>query len=123
MLEGKELVRAHWEREPCGTSTADAEPGTPEFFAQVERERYRLEPYVPAFAEFERWAGKRVLEVGVGLGTDFVRFVRAGADAVGIDLTEAAVAAVRQWRFVAARQGDAKVAAWVIVPLRFDLDT
>lgn len=96
MLEGKELVRAHWEREPCGTSTADAEPGTPEFFAQVERERYRLEPYVPAFAEFERWAGKRVLEVGVGLGTDFVRFVRAGADAVGIDLTEAAVAAVRE---------------------------
>jgi len=89
-------VRQHWEEEPCGTSTAEAEPGTPEFYAEVERERYRLEPYIDSFAEFDRWRGQRVLEVGVGLGTDFVRFVRAGADAVGVDLTEAAVGAVRQ---------------------------
>lgn len=37
-------------------------------------------------------------------------------------LDEAAIAAVRRWRFVAARQGDTAVAAWVVVPLRFDLD-
>jgi ubiquinone/menaquinone biosynthesis C-methylase UbiE len=92
----KEQVKQHWEDEPCGTSTATAPRGTPEFFAEVERERYRLEPYIHAFAGFERWPGRRVLEIGVGLGTDFVRFVRAGADAVGIDLTEAAVAAVRE---------------------------
>lgn len=95
MSELKEQVKQHWEQEPCGTSTASATPGTSEFFAEVEAERYRLEPYIPAFAEFERWRGKRVLEIGVGLGTDFVRFVRAGADAVGVDLTEASVAAVR----------------------------
>jgi len=91
----KEDVRRFWEAAPCGTSTAAAEPGTPEFFSQVERERYRLEPFIPDFAEFERWRGKRVLEVGVGLGTDFVQFARAGAVAVGIDLTEAAVESVR----------------------------
>jgi SAM-dependent methyltransferase len=95
-LDEKEQVRAHWEREPCGTSTASSVPGTPEFFAEVEQERYRLEPYIPGFAQFERWEGRRILEVGVGLGTDFVRFVRAGADAVGVDLTEAAVEAVRR---------------------------
>lgn len=37
-------------------------------------------------------------------------------------LDEAAIAAVRRWRFVAARQGDTAVAEWVVVPLRFDLD-
>ena len=37
-----------------------------------------------------------MLEVGVGLGTDFVRFARAGADLHGVDLTEAAVSLVRQ---------------------------
>jgi SAM-dependent methyltransferase len=94
--DAKERVRLHWEAEPCGTSTTEAPFGTPEFFAEVERERYRLEPYVRSFAQFERWRGKRILEVGVGLGTDFVQFVRAGADAVGVDLTEAAVGAVRQ---------------------------
>jgi SAM-dependent methyltransferase len=90
----KEQVRDFWEAEPCGTKTAGAAAGTREFYAEVERERYRLEPFIPQFAEFERWAGRDVLEVGVGLGTDFVRFVRAGAHATGIDLTQAAVDAV-----------------------------
>lgn len=92
----KERVRAHWQAEPCGTSTSNAEPGTAEFYAEVERRRYELEPFIPGFAEFERWRGKRVLEVGVGLGTDFVRFARAGALATGVDLTGAAVDSVRR---------------------------
>jgi ubiquinone/menaquinone biosynthesis C-methylase UbiE len=87
----KERVRRHWEDEPCGTSTSAAQPGTSAFFDEVEKERYRLEPFIPGFAEFERWDGKRVLEVGVGLGTDFVQFARAGARATGIDLTQAAI--------------------------------
>jgi ubiquinone/menaquinone biosynthesis C-methylase UbiE len=37
-----------------------------------------------------------VLEVGIGLGTDFTRFARAGARLAGIDLTEAAVDLVRR---------------------------
>ena len=92
----KEAVRAHWEADPCGSKLAVAEPGSREFFDQVEAERYRLEPFIPSFAEFESWRGKKVLEVGVGLGTDFVRFARAGAEATGIDLTEAAAGLVRR---------------------------
>jgi protein TonB len=38
-------------------------------------------------------------------------------------LDEAAQAAVRQWRFVPAKQGDIAVAAWVLVPLVFKLDS
>lgn len=37
-------------------------------------------------------------------------------------LDEAARRAVEQWRFVAARQGNEAVAAWVLVPLSFRLD-
>lgn len=106
----KERVRAYWQAEPCGTSTTEAPPGTREFYADVERRRYELEPFIPGFAGFEQWRGKRVLEVGVGLGTDFVRFVRAGAEATGVDLTEAAVAAVRQRLALEGMDADLRVA-------------
>src|SRR5215472_17644918 len=94
-LELKALVKSHWESEPCGTRGLSAKDRR-EFFERLERERYQLEPYIPSFAQFEAGRGKRVLEIGVGAGTDFVRWVRAGADATGIDLTEHGVALVRE---------------------------
>ncbi len=45
--ESKAAVRGHWEAEPCGSTLARAEPGTRKFYAQVEAERYRLEPFIP----------------------------------------------------------------------------
>jgi protein TonB len=38
-------------------------------------------------------------------------------------LDRAALDAVRRWRFVPARQGDTPVDAWVLVPIRFSLDS
>lgn len=61
--------------------------GSEEFFRQTEATRYRLYPYLPGLAGFERWAGRRVLEVGTGMGVDHVRFARAGARLAGVDLT------------------------------------
>jgi SAM-dependent methyltransferase len=120
----KERVRAYWQAEPCGTSTTEAAPGTREFYADVERRRYELEPFIPGFAEFGRWAGKRVLEVGVGLGTDFVNFVRAGAAATGVDLTEASVAAVGERLALEGLEADLRVADAESLPFadgEFDL--
>lgn len=62
----------------------------------MERTRDELDPYIHRFADFAGARGKRLLEIGVGLGTDFVRFVRAGAIATGIDLTDHAVELVRR---------------------------
>lgn len=39
-----------------------------------------------------------------------------------VRLDQAAIEAVRQWRFVAAKQGEQAVSAWVIVPINFQLD-
>jgi SAM-dependent methyltransferase len=92
----KTAVRDYWQAGPCGRRLASAAPGTPAFFEQLERARYALEPFIPSFAEFDRWSERDVLEVGFGLGTDFMRFARAGARLHGIDLTQAAVDAVGQ---------------------------
>ena len=87
-------VRTYWEQEPCGTDKAvvgDREARTREWFAEVERFRYEVEPFIHAVAQFTRHRGKRVLEVGVGAGTDHAQWARAGCDLYGVDLTEAAI--------------------------------
>jgi ubiquinone/menaquinone biosynthesis C-methylase UbiE len=95
-VEQKRRVREYWEAEPCGSEHATAPEGSPEFYAEVERKRYELEPYIARYADFEGARGLRVLEIGVGLGTDFVNFARAGAKVTGVDLTEHAVELVRR---------------------------
>lgn len=87
----KQNVKAHWEKQPCGTRelpTSDRRA----FFAQLEEERYAVEPYLKSFARFEQGRGKRLLEIGVGAGTDFINWVRNGAIATGVDLTTHGVA-------------------------------
>jgi len=83
----KERVRDYWDNIPCGTWTTRSEVGSAEYFDEMDRARYALEYYIPPFAEFEHWSGKKVLEVGFGQGTDMVHFARAGAAYTGIDLT------------------------------------
>jgi SAM-dependent methyltransferase len=94
--EAKGAVRSFWERTPCGSWDATAPEGTAEYYAQIERRRYELEPFIHDFARFGETRGKRVLEIGVGLGTDHVQFARAGAELSGVDLTDKGVALVRR---------------------------
>jgi ubiquinone/menaquinone biosynthesis C-methylase UbiE len=110
MEASKVAVKAHWEAEPCGTGLTTAEQGSPEFYAELEHHRYRVEPFILQFAQFEQWRGRDVLEVGVGAGTDFVQFSRSGARLRGVDLTEAAIELVRRRLALEQLEADLRVA-------------
>ena len=88
----KAQVKAFWNRESCDADNARAAKFSREYFEQIEQWRYRDQPFIHSFAQFTRYHGRRVLEVGLGAGTDFVQWLRAGARASGIDLTEEALA-------------------------------
>jgi len=86
----KSSVKAHWERETCGTRYSSDDDRVA-YFTQITEARYRLEPYIPPFADFASAAGKQILEIGVGAGSDFENWCRYAAHATGVDLTNAAI--------------------------------
>ena len=81
-------VSAYWNRRPCNIRHSPRQLGTLEYFEDVRQRKYYVEPHIPAFAEFDRWKGRRVLEVGCGIGTDTMSFAQAGASVVAVDLSE-----------------------------------
>ena len=91
--DAKQRVHDFWNARGCGEALLG--PGGSQDYARQRRERYRLEPYIPAFAGFRRSKGERVLEIGVGLGADHECFAAARAELYGIDLTERAIAHTR----------------------------
>src|SRR3989454_4909540 len=88
----KEEVRRFWNRASCDTEAADSPKFSREYFEEIESFRYVDQAFIHSFAQFTRYHGKKVLEVGFGAGTDFIQWVRAGAFASGVDLTEEALA-------------------------------
>jgi SAM-dependent methyltransferase len=70
--------------------------GTPEFFADLDAYRFEKLHYLPRIVDFSGFAGKRLLEVGCGIGTDLVRFARGGAVCTGIDLSQTAIDLARK---------------------------
>jgi SAM-dependent methyltransferase len=87
----KEAVRAHWEAEPCESRAGKGASTREAFFRAIDAYRYEKSPFVAGFAKFEQSRGQKVLEVGLGSGSDFVRFARNGALLWGVDPTEASV--------------------------------
>jgi 2-polyprenyl-3-methyl-5-hydroxy-6-metoxy-1,4-benzoquinol methylase len=80
-------VQKYWDDRPCNIRHSQKPVGSREYFDEVEARKYFVEPHIPTFAEFDRWKGKRVLEVGCGIGTDSINFARAGAELTAVDLS------------------------------------
>ena len=88
----KKETQEHWSSIPIGTKTEGFDQSEPAFDKEyfAAHSKFRFDTYAPWLREeagFERFAGKDVLEVGCGMGTDLLEFARGNARVVGIDLT------------------------------------
>jgi ubiquinone/menaquinone biosynthesis C-methylase UbiE len=89
-----EEVRNFWEQGTCGWTLPelkDIPRATQPWFEQLEKLRYERESCIHSIAQFSRHKGKKILEIGVGAGTDHMQFAKAGAICHGVDLTDEAI--------------------------------
>jgi 2-polyprenyl-3-methyl-5-hydroxy-6-metoxy-1,4-benzoquinol methylase len=89
-------VKEYWDRRPCNIRHSTQPVGSREYFDEVEARKYLVEPHIPGFTEFEKWRGKKVLEIGCGIGTDTINFARHGARVTSVDLSEKSLELARQ---------------------------
>lgn len=96
----EQTVQGFWQDHACG----DAQVGGlheqfhddyEKFFTDYDRFRYQNERHLPGCIDALNVAGKRVLEIGLGEGSDSERLIRNGAYWSGVDLTAESIERVR----------------------------
>ncbi len=102
----KAAVRDFWNSDPCGARYL---AGREDFDAHA-RARFTLEPYIPEFAQFAESRGRKVLEIGVGMGADYLEWLKAGAQVTGIDMSAVSLERARRRCIAAGFQPDLRLA-------------
>lgn len=89
-------VAGFWDARPCNLKHSDKSVGSKEYFDEVSKRKYFVEPHISKFADFCAWRGKSVLEIGCGIGTDAVQFAINGAKYTGIDISSSSLELARK---------------------------
>ncbi len=105
-VEQKNEVRQFWDADPCGSRYLEQRQD----FEAHARMRYALEPYIADFADFKAAQGRKVLEIGVGMGADYLEWLKAGANATGVDLSPGSLEKARLRCELAGYKTDLQVA-------------
>lgn len=85
-------ISEFWDQNVANWKVAsDLKVGSPEFFNEVERYRFEKLDYLPKLVDYSAFEGKKILDLGCGLGTDLSRFAKGGAEVTGVDISSRAV--------------------------------
>jgi len=95
LSDEKKAVHDFWDRAACGEELYLSDHSHEDYQNQTKI-RYALEPFILDFAEFNQYQGKKVLEIGVGLGADHQKYAEGGAYLSGIDLTKRSIEHTRR---------------------------
>ena len=89
-MDIKDSVKKFWDEWSCGEKKLLESTDRIGYLKQSVY-RYALEPIIESFAEFDKFSGMTILEIGVGLGAVHQRYAESDALLSGIDLTKRAI--------------------------------
>ena len=95
-VEMIDQIADYWDKRIHDQEMTDQPVGSLGFFDDLDEYRFDKLLYLPKLVNFESYEGKRLLEVGCGVGTDLVRFARGGAKVAGVDLAPRSVVLAEQ---------------------------
>ena len=84
-------IEKYWNKKPCNINHSSKKFLSLEYFNEVRKKKYFVENHIPKFANFKKYKGKNVLEIGCGIGTDAIEFISNGANYIGIDLSQKSI--------------------------------
>jgi SAM-dependent methyltransferase len=113
-------VRDYWNRHIHDLEITAHPVGSPGFFADLDQYHFEKLHHLLRLVDFGGYAGRRVLEVGCGAGTDLSRFAKGGALVSGVDLSSSAIALARQNFEQQRLQGDLREADGEHLPFAND---
>lgn len=91
-----EAIEAYWNERIHDLEIATQPIGSPGFFHELDEYRFDKLRYLPSVVDFSVYKGKRLLEVGCGVGIDLVRFAQKGAIVTGVDLADVSIELARK---------------------------
>lgn len=115
----KDDVREFWNRNVNQLNQLHRDDiGTRDFFVAAEKLRYQYHYHLPPL--FDRIAsefpGGKLLEVGCSMGNDTIQFARRGMRVTGVDITDAAIAIIKERFALFDMSGDFRVADAELLP-------
>lgn len=109
-------VRAYWNERIHDLEMTRQPVGSRAFFDELDEYRFDKLAYLPRVIDFAGYRGRRLLEIGCGIGTDLVRFAAGGARVTGLDFSDNAVRLARANLGVHGRRGAVLVADGGLLP-------
>jgi ubiquinone/menaquinone biosynthesis C-methylase UbiE len=86
-----EAIRQYWNEHIHDLAIAKHPVGTKGFFSDLDEYRFDKLRYLPHVVDFNAYRGKKILEIGCGVGIDLIRFAKGGAHVIGIDLAQKSI--------------------------------
>lgn len=84
-------VRSFWNAEPCDSENSKLNPESRDYYAEIQADRYRYQGHILEILHWVDWRGKRVLEIGTGVGTDARQIISRGGIYTGINVDQGSV--------------------------------